>query len=331
MVAVSDAIGSGGLSALQRWFASAPAGGSGNGSMGARVAVKSGNAVLQGNLSGEGCAAASTNAGYTNISATSVGSISTSLHVRATTEALFGGEGGYAGLVPESAHGAAHGMLTASVGAAGAVAVAVALTGNGDTAARSGSVADSVGVGTLAALTGSPADGMGSGMLSHTNTPLSNAPADLVGNGVLSVVAKTSFQPSAMKKDGVAWSGMDKSWKTITGWTVDPAYPGSTVSGNGLVVQSGKAGATLEASVPFTAGMFSGADVTLRLTVNGTPEGVTGSLQNVASNSVTTVTVSGQFTVVTGDVITLQVKSESAVAAYNPTIAAGAVAHVRVT
>ncbi|QLY30826.1 hypothetical protein H0264_38080 [Nocardia huaxiensis] len=134
-----------------------------------------------------------------------------------------------------------------------------------------------------------------------------------------------------MKKDNTAWAGMDTSWKTITGWIADPQYPGSAVSGDGLVVQNGKVGATVEASVPFTGHATLDSDVTLRLMVNNTTVAVTGVAKTCPEVVTTTVTASGTYTVATGDVLTLQVQGEWSFASQNPTIAAGAAAYVRIT
>ncbi|MBL1072944.1 hypothetical protein JK358_00885 [Nocardia sp. 2] len=142
-----------------------------------------------------------------------------------------------------------------------------------------------------------------------------------------------SFAPSAMRKSGAAWAGLDESWRLIPTWIADPDYPGSevSVSGDGLVVQEGKIGATLAASVAFTGHSSLGADVTLRLRVNDSTVAVTGVAKTCPEKVTTTVTVSGTYTVATGDVITLQALGDWAFNNQNPSIAAGAAAFVRVT
>ncbi|MFI9506944.1 hypothetical protein [Nocardia sp. NPDC052566] len=68
---------------------------------------------------------------------------------------------------------------------------------------------------------------------------------------------------------------MGSSWSPVKGWTADTiGYPGSTVSGDGLRVQSSKIGAVVTAVLPFSGGS-GGFNGTLtqqaRLCRNGNP------------------------------------------------------------
>jgi hypothetical protein len=114
------------------------------------------------------------------------------------------------------------------------------------------------------------------------------------------------------------------SYTVITAWTADTTgYPGSTVSGNGLVVQNSKSGATITANIPWTSS-FS-VTVTLRLFQGATQiaqgTGVTGT-SGTSTATATGVTVTG------GDVITVQVLGSSNNFA---TVTSGAGTYVRVT
>lgn len=108
------------------------------------------------------------------------------------------------------------------------------------------------------------------------------------------------FLPVGMVKDGTTFP-LDTTYKQITGWTADPAYPGSSVVSNGLVAQSAAASATITASIPWTASFST--TTTLRLFQNGVQiaqgTGISG------SSGTSTAQATG-VAVAAGDVITVQ-------------------------
>lgn len=116
------------------------------------------------------------------------------------------------------------------------------------------------------------------------------------------------FAPSGMNKSAPDYS-IGTSYGTVTGWTADTGtYPGSTVSSNGLVVQGGKAGASISGSLRVSNSVAIGNNCTLRLILNGnvgTPL-ATGSSTPVGALGAATITVSTTVTLGPDDVITLQ-------------------------
>lgn len=109
---------------------------------------------------------------------------------------------------------------------------------------------------------------------------------------------QAGFAPSGMTKSGSA-QALTTSYAVITSWTADTGtYPGSTLSGNGVLVQGSKSGATVAASLVLTGG-FS-YTVTCRILINGSVA-ATGS-----GTSGTPATVSTSATVANGDVVTVE-------------------------
>lgn len=128
-------------------------------------------------------------------------------------------------------------------------------------------------------------------------------PCIVVGTG-----ATIQFIPSGMNKNGT-WTLSGSSTETVvTGWVADTAgYPGSTLSGNGLVVQDATTNGKVAISVECvnTHGS-STVNLTLRVQKGGSPW-VTFDVVPVPPGSVPTVferSVSG-VTVAPGDVLTL--------------------------
>lgn len=117
-----------------------------------------------------------------------------------------------------------------------------------------------------------------------------------------------SFAPSGMNKNGTY--NIQTAYATVTGWTADTTgYPGSTLSGDGLVTQVGKAGATVAASLRVSNTNAGGVNCTLRLILNGLTASplVTGSPVAVPGFGAATVTVSiPSTTLASGDVLTVQ-------------------------
>ncbi|WP_306365426.1 hypothetical protein [Nocardia sp. CC227C] len=129
------------------------------------------------------------------------------------------------------------------------------------------------------------------------------------GLGLGLIWEAVTFLPSGMDKSGSTYN-INTSYGTVTGWVADTTnYPGSTLSGNGLVVQGGKSPATVEASLRVSNGNASSVNCTLRLILNantGSPL-VTGSAVAVPGFSAANVTVStSSATLADGDVLTVQ-------------------------
>ncbi|MBF6358221.1 hypothetical protein IU449_27365 [Nocardia higoensis] len=144
----------------------------------------------------------------------------------------------------------------------------------------------------------------GSGVLAASGYP--TAVAGFTGVGSLAAAGVT-FAPSSMTKDGayVAPNGFGQ----VTGWVADTTnYPGSTISGSDLVVQSTGTGKTVSASVVWTANSTFSRPVTMRLRNQTT--GVilaTGSQVSVPGSGTATATVTATGVSVTaGDLIRLE-------------------------
>ncbi|WP_029925521.1 hypothetical protein [Nocardia otitidiscaviarum] len=135
-----------------------------------------------------------------------------------------------------------------------------------------------------------------------------------------------TFAPSGMTKNGNFT--IPGSYTQVTSWTADTTgYPGSTLSGNGLVAQGSKAGASLTSSCSVTNTDAVGITVTLRLKVNG---GVvaTGAGAAIAAFGSGTATVSTTTAISDGDVVTLE--ATGSIANYGR-INGGASSYVHIT
>ena len=118
--------------------------------------------------------------------------------------------------------------------------------------------------------------------------------------------AATAFTPSGMYKNGSTQSAGSSS-SQITGWVADTAaFPGSTVSSDGLVVQAASDDATVTANIAFS-GTFSGT-WTVRLYLNGA-QIAQGPGVN-ASSGTATAEATG-VTVAPGDVVTVRISTTS--------------------
>ncbi|MBF6213790.1 hypothetical protein IU487_22490 [Nocardia puris] len=114
-----------------------------------------------------------------------------------------------------------------------------------------------------------------------------------------------SFAPSGMLKDGSTYS-VPASFTEIPGWVANTGtYPGSALSGNGLLVQGGKADATITATIGLSNGFSLSTQV--RILKNGNVI-VTGS---ATTGTTATASISGHA-VADGDVITVQIMAGSA-------------------
>lgn len=119
--------------------------------------------------------------------------------------------------------------------------------------------------------------------------------------------AALAFLSSGMTKNGTF--NLATSYSTVTAWTADTGtYPGSTVSSDGLVVQGGKSGASVNASLQVSNSNAIPVNATLRLILNGNTGSPlnTGSAVSVGAFGSATVTVSATATLSNADVITVQ-------------------------
>jgi hypothetical protein len=123
--------------------------------------------------------------------------------------------------------------------------------------------------------------------------------------------AASGFVPSGMNKSGNYT--VTTSYADVPGWVADTTgYPGSTLSGNGVVAQRSKTGATISSSATVSSSSFSTHPCTLRLMVNGVVA-TTGTAITIPANSTgTAVTVSGTANVNQNDVVTLQAVTDIA-------------------
>lgn len=317
----------GDLIPVHRWRSTPAMPGAASGQAAARIAVKSGGAVVAAQFTGASASSGAVNAGLREFSWGGTGTAAAALGVIATAEAVFGGEGKYSGLTPVDAPLGSGGALSAAAAAAGSVITAGAASSSGQLTALSGQPVRTSGSGALQVLTGSPAPVGGDGVLSSSYGVSAQAPMTLAGAGALTAAAVPSFRPVSMTKQGL-WNGMSSTFKDVTGWVADVAgYPGSALSGNGLVVQSAKTNATVAASIVMQSQQFGGVNVTLQLMINNVPS-VTGTATNVPSNGAATVTVSGLRNVVAGDVITVQAKGDGI---FYPTADTNTASYVRVS
>lgn len=119
----------------------------------------------------------------------------------------------------------------------------------------------------------------------------------------------TSFAPSGMNKTGTTTT-IGTSYAEVASWAADTAgYPGSTISGNALVVNGGSSNATVAGLLKVTNSSFSqSVTVTLRLYKNGSLL-ATGSPVTIGANNSAGVDVTINSTgnnLANGDLITVQ-------------------------
>ncbi len=156
------------------------------------------------------------------------------------------------------------------------------------------------------------------------------ATAGFSGAGTLSAVASI-FNPSSMTKSGT-FSGLTSGFVPVTGWVADTtSYPGSSVSGSDLVVQSTGTGKTVSASVVWTASGAFARNVTMRLK-NQTTGAIlaTGDPVSVPGNGSATATVTATGVSVTaGDLIRLEADGGNTTS--RPTAQTNTSSYVRIT
>ncbi|MGW3545912.1 hypothetical protein ACWDNI_35970 [Nocardia niigatensis] len=105
------------------------------------------------------------------------------------------------------------------------------------------------------------------------------------------------------------------SYTQVPSWTADTTgYPGSTTSGNGVVANGAKPGATLATHLSVTNTIFGSFSVTVRLLLDGVVK-ATSSPQSVSSNATIAIDLSATADVTSGQVLTVeaQVNTGSAV------------------
>ncbi|MFD4432806.1 hypothetical protein [Nocardia sp. NPDC058497] len=134
------------------------------------------------------------------------------------------------------------------------------------------------------------------------------------------------FAPSAMTKNSTGTMGAYNTWTAVDGWIADTVgYPGSQVSGNGLVVQSGGAAVPLTANVVVSGALTTG-NFQARLLV-GTTVVATGA---AVSGTGGTLVVSATVPLVAGSVVTVETWHTIQSSAWEATITAGAATFLRI-
>lgn len=137
--------------------------------------------------------------------------------------------------------------------------------------------------------------------------------------------ALSGFAPSGMTKNGSG--STTTSFADITGWIVDPAYPGSAIDSNtSLIAQGAKSGATLTANIPFSGSFFSGTGTQVRILVNGV---VVATGTAVATSSGTATCVATGQNINQGDLVKAQIVANGYTA--SPTVTAGTSTYLRIT
>ncbi|MBF6296297.1 hypothetical protein IU459_01915 [Nocardia amamiensis] len=139
------------------------------------------------------------------------------------------------------------------------------------------------------------------------------------------IVNANGFTPSAMTKSAASSMGGANQWTVVAGWTADPAYPGSTVSDNGLRAQ-GSAAANVSAVLPFSGAAMSG-NHQARLLVNN----VVVATGPVATGTAGTMTVSANVSVSVDDLVTVETTHDVNGAGWQASITAGSGTYVRIS
>lgn len=118
--------------------------------------------------------------------------------------------------------------------------------------------------------------------------------------GVLTKVY-SAFSPSGMLKSGTQSIPNSSTRSQITGWVTDPAYPGSTVSGEGLAV-GGTRLVNISGQITYSSGAQSFTSNVLEVRNQAGTVLATGGA--TGSSAVQTVSATG-VSVTAGDVLTL--------------------------
>lgn len=148
-------------------------------------------------------------------------------------------------------------------------------------------------------------------------------PGEAEATAPVGAVETPTFAPSGMNKSGT--QQVTGTMAQVTGWTADTGtYPGSTISGSALVVNGAGPSKTLTARIAWTPGA-GGNDCAIQIKRNGTL------LATGAYSTSSPSTVSTTDTVADGDLITIEVRDQSAWAgtSYKATIQAGTGTYVR--
>jgi hypothetical protein len=163
----------------------------------------------------------------------------------------------------------------------------------------------------------------GSGALTGPAVPA--ATAGFTGAGTLSAAAAV-FAESGMNKSGTTQQ-ITNAMAVITTWTADTTgYPGSTTSGNALVVNGAGTSKTLSARVAWAPGSGNNHTVSVQIKKNGTLVGTAGTPVTVSPSLVSVTT-----NVVSGDLITVEVLDTGpwANSGFKATVSTGTGTYVR--
>lgn len=171
--------------------------------------------------------------------------------------------------------------------------------------------------GGLLAATASPALTAGfTGSAALSASAVASATAGFTGAGTLTAPA-SSFKPSGMILGTASTTRIGTSYAQVPGtWVADTTtYPGSTMSGNELVVQTGGTGLTVQASVFLqNRSTFASSSVWLQLRVNNNTTPLATSADPTSMNQNTTGTATLQVTGVTlaaGDVVRIEARADA--------------------
>ncbi|MFC9994585.1 hypothetical protein [Nocardia sp. NPDC127526] len=188
-----------------------------------------------------------------------------------------------------------------SVGAGGQVVVTASFGGDSYTVAGNAAFSGVAGLSASVVPYLSAAAAFGT-IGTSMSTNVGPIPATAIGVGTLSAAVAPAFRPSGMTKNGD--QSLTGDWTDIYGWIADTgSFPGSTINGNGLVVQGTELKAVISATVPYViASGFGGPRQAVRLLVNG--EEVAKS-QEVSGWS-GTMTATASLRVNAGDRVTIQ-------------------------
>ncbi|WP_054815434.1 hypothetical protein [Nocardia arizonensis] len=138
------------------------------------------------------------------------------------------------------------------------------------------------------------------------------------------------FTPTSMTKNG-AWQmtipGGGVTWYQVPSWTAETgAYPGSVVVGNALQVSSDKAGATVQASLPFSGGTGGSTKQQARLLVDGVVVATGSQVTGVSG----TLTVSATVDVSAGSAVTVETTTDASLQSWAASVTA-TTGYVRIT
>src|SRR5690606_26387815 len=167
------------------------------------------------------------------------------------------------------------------------------------------------GAGALAPVYGTVTQFAGSGGFGATVTKTGLVEAGFGGSGSFEPTVST-YTPVGIYKDGNA--SLTTTLADVAGWLPDSAFPGSTVSGNGVVVASTRAGQQISIAANINNTSALTRQYRISILVNGVAV-VNGSDVSISASGTQQLTLTHTMDLTEGDIVKLQARASSSTGA----------------